>query len=61
MKNNTGLTLEAMGELEYYVFYDSQQFYPTMAQRGYQESAPFSKREGLRCEAMQAITQAGVK
>jgi len=61
LKNSTGLILEAMGELEYYVLYDSQRFYPTMAQRGYHESAPFSKWEGLRCEAMQLIAQAGGK
>jgi len=61
LKNSTGLTLEAMGELEYYVFYDSQPFYPVTAQRGYQESSPFSKWEGLRCESMQAIAQAGGK
>jgi len=61
LKTSTGLTLEAMGELEYYVFYNSQQLYPATAQKGYQESAPFSKWEGLRCEAMQAIAQAGGK
>ena len=59
LKHNTGLTFEAMGELEYYVFYESQHFYPITAQKGYQESAPFSKWERLRCEAMQAIAQAG--
>ena len=61
LKNSTGLTLEAMGELEYYVFYEGQRFYLTTAQEGYQESSPFSKWEGLRCEAMQAIAQAGGK
>ncbi len=61
LKNSTGLTLEAMGELEYYVLYKRQQLYPTTAQRGYHESAPFYKWEGLRCEAMQAIAQAGGK
>jgi len=61
LKDNTGLTLEALGELEYYVIYDSQALYPATAQRGYQESAPFSKWEELRCEAMQAIVQAGGK
>ena len=59
LKNSTGLTLEAMGELEYYVFYERELLYPTAAQRGYQESSPFSKWEELRCEAMQAIAQAG--
>lgn len=61
LKNSTGLTLEAMGELEYYVFYEGQRFYLTTAQESYQESSPFSKWEGLRCEAMQAIAQAGGK
>jgi len=61
LKNSTGLTLEAMGELEYYVFYESQRLYPVTAQRGYHESAPFSKWEELRCEAMLAIAQAGGK
>jgi len=61
LKDNTGLTLEAMGELEYYVSYDRQHLYPTTAQKGYQESSPFCKWETLRYEAMQAIAQAGGK
>jgi glutamine synthetase len=61
LKNSTGLTMEALGELEYYVFYDKQHLYPVMPQKGYKESAPFSKWENLRCEAMQAIAQAGGK
>lgn len=61
LKKSTGLTLEAMGELEYYVFYEGQQFYPATPQKSYHESAPFSKWEGLRCEAIQAIAQAGGK
>ena len=32
-----------------------------MSQKGYAESSPFSKWEKLRCEAMQAIAQAGGK
>ncbi len=59
LKRSTGLTLEAMGELEYYVFYTSQGLYPIVVQKGYQESPPFAKWETLRCEAMQAIAQAG--
>jgi glutamine synthetase len=61
LKDSTGLTLEAMGELEYYVSYSRQHFYPTTAQKGYQESSPFCKWETLRYEAMQAIAQAGGK
>ncbi|MFH1005247.1 MAG: glutamine synthetase family protein [Bacteroidota bacterium] len=61
LKNSTGLSFEAMGELEYYVFSNKQQIYPVMAQKGYGESSPFSKWEQLRCEAMQAIVQTGGK
>ena len=61
LKDSTGLTLEAMGELEYYVISQRQELYPDTAQKGYHESAPFSKWEGLRCEAMQVIAQAGGK
>jgi len=61
LRNSTGFTLEALGELEYYVFYDSQPVYQATTQKGYHESAPFSKWEDLRCEAMLAIAQAGGK
>ena len=61
LKESTGLTLEAMGELEYYVCYDKQPLYPIAAQKGYHESDPFSKWQELRCDVMQAIAQAGGK
>ena len=61
LKNSTGLSLEAMGELEYYVICGRQHFYPTAAQKGYQGSSPFCKWETLRYEAMQAIAQTGGK
>jgi glutamine synthetase len=57
----TGLHFEAMGELEYYVISPKHQLYPTMAQKGYQESAPFCKWEALRYEAMHIIAQSGGK
>ncbi|MFH1032243.1 MAG: glutamine synthetase family protein [Chloroflexota bacterium] len=56
---STGFSLHAMGELEYYVVSSKQSRYPTLAQKGYQESAPFCKWETLRYEAMKAIAQAG--
>jgi len=59
LKNSTGLNIEAMGELEYYVLSGRQHLYPTSAQGGYQESSPFCKWETLRCEAMQAIARVG--
>ncbi|MGB2814337.1 MAG: glutamine synthetase family protein, partial [Dehalococcoidales bacterium] len=59
LKNTTGLSLEAMGELEYYVLSDTKHLYATGVQKGYHESSPFCKWEILRYEAMQAIAQAG--
>lgn len=61
LKKATGMSFEAMGELEYYVFYNRDAAYPVSAQRGYQESSPFTKWEHLRNEAMQAIAMAGGK
>ena len=61
LKRATGLTLEALGELEYYVYYSSEPGYPVTAQRGYQESPPFSKWEDLRTEAMQVIAATGAR
>ena len=61
LKKSTGLTLEAMGELEYYIFRQKSPLYLVTAQKGYHESAPFSKCESLKCKAMQAIAQAGGK
>lgn len=57
---STGLGIEAMGELEYYVLYNGQHPYLIETQKGYQESAPFSQGEDLRCEAMHVFTQAGL-
>ena len=59
LKRTTGLSMEAMGELEYYIFADKQPLYPTAAQKGYHESSPFSKWEDVRAEAMQAIASVG--
>jgi glutamine synthetase len=61
LKQSTGLTMEAMGELEYYVVYDRQTLYPTTPQHGYHESSPFSKWEALRCDAMRMIAGVGGK
>lgn len=61
LNKNTGLTFEAMGELEYYVLSGKQYLYPNKAQSGYQTSAPFSKWENIRIEAMQLIAQTGGK
>ena len=59
LKDKTGMNLEAMGELEYYVFRTGHDAYPVADQRGYHESSPFSKFEKLRYEAMETIAGVG--
>ncbi|OGR95672.1 MAG: glutamine synthetase [Elusimicrobia bacterium GWF2_62_30] len=58
-KKISGFDFHAMGELEYYVISPKNLLYPTATQKGYHESYPFSKWEGLRAEAMAAIAEAG--
>ena len=55
----TGLQMEAMGELEYYVIAPHDHLYTVADQRGYHESAPFCKFADLRTEAMLCIAQCG--
>ena len=58
-QETTGLEMQAMGELEYYVVADADPLYPTPDQKGYHESAPFCKFADLRTQAMQIIAQCG--
>ncbi|HNW57763.1 MAG TPA: glutamine synthetase family protein [Bacteroidales bacterium] len=58
-RENTGLTMKALGELEYYVRSDSETLYPLVDQKGYHQSKPFSKYEDLRTEAMGMCAAAG--
>jgi len=59
LKDKTGLSMHAMGELEYYVFYDKEALYPGVPQKGYHESAPYVKWDFLRDEAMLHLAKAG--
>lgn len=59
LKSSTGFNFEVMGELEYYVISEKNPLYEAADQRGYHESSPFCKWEGLRTEAMQAIAHCG--
>ena len=59
LKEKTGLTFEAMGELEYYLLSEVETIYPIIEQKGYHESHPFSKRGAVRREAMQVISEMG--
>ena len=58
-KKATGLTFEAMGELEFYVSDHSDLLFPTPNQKGYHEAEPFTKFEHFRTEAMTLIGQTG--
>lgn len=55
----TGLTFEAMGELEYYVISPDEGKFPIADQRGYHESAPFAKYNDFRTHCMRYIAETG--
>ncbi|MDE7025311.1 MAG: glutamine synthetase family protein, partial [Paramuribaculum sp.] len=58
-KNVTGLTFEAMGELEFYVIAPDNEQFPARDQKGYHESGPFAKFNEFRTQCMAYIAQAG--
>lgn len=55
----TGMTFEAMGELEYYVISADTGLFPATDQRGYHESAPFSRFADFRKQCMSYIARIG--
>lgn len=55
----TGMDMYAMGELEYYVIADDPGLFHASDQKGYHESAPYSKFSDFRTECMHLIAQAG--
>ena len=59
LERETGLQLEAMGELEYYIITPRDELFPANDQRGYHESSPFNKTAGFRREAMDMIAKCG--
>ena len=59
LKERTGLTMQALGELEYYLFSEVDRIYPITEQKGYHESHPFSKWGLVRREAMSVISEMG--
>ncbi|MGL5405716.1 MAG: glutamine synthetase family protein [Propionibacteriaceae bacterium] len=61
LKKHTGTTLEALGELEYYIFSEVDSIYPVIEQKGYHEGHPFSKWGALRNEAMAIMASMGGK
>ena len=59
LKQKTGFTLEALGELEYYLLSEVDNIYPIIQQKGYHESHPFSKWGAIRTDAMIMISEMG--
>lgn len=55
----TGMDFHAMGELEYYVIAPETDMFPATDQKGYHESAPYSKFNDFRTACMSYIAQAG--
>ena len=58
-QKSTGMTFETMGELEFYLIDQTDPLFPAPNQKGYHESAPFTKFEPFRCEAIHLIAQSG--
>ncbi|MBF0409075.1 MAG: glutamine synthetase [Candidatus Riflebacteria bacterium] len=59
LKEKTGMELEALGELEFYLSSELDKIYTITPQKGYHESHPFSKWELVRIEAMKVISEIG--
>jgi len=58
-REQTGLNMKALGELEYYVKSASEELYPLVDQKGYHQSKPYAKFEDLRIEALELCARAG--
>ena len=55
----TGLTFEAMGELEYYVIAPDDEMFPATNQRGYHDSGPYAKFNEFRKKCMLYVANTG--
>ncbi|MHA7141894.1 glutamine synthetase beta-grasp domain-containing protein [Arthrobacter sp. Sr33] len=60
LTQETGMTLEAFGELEYYLVDAPDRIYPVEEERGYQESGPFSKHQRVREQVLGHLCSMGV-
>lgn len=60
-REDTGLKMKALGELEYYVRSFRDELYPLVDQKGYHQTKPFAKFEDLRIEALMLCAKAGCK
>lgn len=60
-RKTTGMNMKMLGELEYYVNSKHEGIFPATDQKGYHESEPFAKYEGMRKEALRLIAACGGK
>ncbi|WAP50677.1 glutamine synthetase family protein [Arthrobacter sp. ATA002] len=60
LTQQTGMSLEAFGELEYYLADAPERIYPVEEERGYQESGPFSKGQRIREQVLGHLSAMGV-
>ena len=59
---DTGITLKALGELEYYVIMNiGENIYPSIPEMNYHEAAPFVKGEDLREEILTTLSRCGIR
>lgn len=58
-KKATGLNMRALGELEYYVVGEKKVLFPSVDQKGYHASPPFTSYACIRTEALQLIAKCG--
>jgi glutamine synthetase len=61
LTRDTGLVLEAFGELEYYLVGPIDPLFPAEEERGYQESAPFSKGQLVREQVLGHLSSMGIE
>ena len=61
LTRETGMVLEAFGELEYYLVGEVDALFPVEEEHGYQESAPFSKGQVVREQVLGHLSAMGVQ
>ncbi|MEE4115672.1 MAG: glutamine synthetase family protein [Marinilabiliaceae bacterium] len=60
-REESGMRMKALGELEYYVRSYKDDLYPLVDQKGYHQTKPFAKFEDLRVEALRLCASAGCR
>jgi glutamine synthetase len=58
--SSTGITLEALAELEFYIIKQEETVFQEVTERNYHESMPFAEFENLRNEALVTLADVGI-